>query len=70
VLKVGEQVLVSVNGGAVTLRFARHAFLPEQVRFYVLQCDIETAMGIAPPLPVASGWMSPADAKMLGSKLK
>jgi len=56
-MKVGEQVVISANGGRASLRMVRTRTQPDRVFVYVHNCDIETAAGPNPPLPVASLWM-------------
>jgi hypothetical protein len=68
-LRVGERAVVAINGGGASIRLARRADHPDRIQFFVHDCDVDTAAGPLPPLPMASGWLDPVAVRALKSAL-
>jgi len=68
-IKIGHRTVVAINDGHASLRLTRRADTPDQINFFVHNCDLETAAGSSPPIPVASGWLSLSCARALGRAL-
>jgi acyl dehydratase len=68
-IKIGHRVVVAINGDHASLRLTRRADTPDQINFFVYTCDLETAAGPTPPVPVASGWFTLAQARALSRAL-
>ena len=67
-LKVGESVYIAVNDGRATLRFARLNTNPDQIRWFVYDCDIEQVQ-VGTKVPISSGWMTLSAARDLKGAL-